>query len=56
MVLKASFAHLNNEEPEMYLSMESAVKDMLFFSFEEEEEAEDFFDELINDDFLGTSD
>ena len=55
MVLKDSYSHLTNEEPEMYLTIESAVNDIAL-SMIDEEETEDFYAELENDDYLGTSD
>jgi len=57
MVLKDSYSYLTNEEPEMYLNIERAVEDtVLSFVKSHEEETEDFYAELVNDDYLGTSD
>lgn len=57
MVYKTDYSYITNEEPDFFSSIEKAVEEEVSSLLEKsEEEVVDFYEEIKNDDFLGTSD
>lgn len=57
MVYKTDYSYITNEEPDFFSSMEKVVEEEVSSLLEKsEEEVVDFYEEIKNDDFLGTSD
>lgn len=57
MVYKTDYSYITNEEPDFFSSIEKVVEEEVSSLLEKnEEEVVDFYEEIKNDDFLGTSD
>lgn len=57
MVLKNNgFSYILNDFPEVYLTIEEAAREEFDIFKYSEEKTEDFYEQLKNDDYLGTSD
>ncbi len=57
MIYKTTYSYLTNEEPESSSSIEKAIQeDQIDLLEKDEEQVQNFYEEIENNDFLGTTD
>jgi len=57
MIYKTTYSYLTNEEPESFSSIEKAIQeDQIDLLEKDEEQVQNFYEEIENNDFLGTTD